>query len=106
MALATKAVVLPAASAGSSRPSLRKAPLPKPHGFAVPRAVAPSRRRVLVAASDSQASDKSVFGMDTSEGIFGFTPFAELWVGRLAMMGFLTSLVEEGLTGQGTLQQI
>ena len=29
-----------------------------------------------------------------------------MWVGRLAMMGFLTSLVEEFWTGKGTLQQI
>ena len=29
-----------------------------------------------------------------------------MWVGRLAMMGFLTSLLEEFWTGKGTLQQI
>ena len=31
---------------------------------------------------------------------------AQLWVGRLAMAGFLTSCVEEIITGKGTLQQI
>lgn len=95
-------------------------------------------------------------GLETKDGIFGFTPFAEvsmrngeipvfsrrfcspvpsatststadflvslsllkkkqnptktskqLWVGRLAMMGFLTSIVEEAATGgKGTLAQI
>lgn len=54
----------------------------------------------------SAASSKEVFGMDTSEGLFGFNPFAELWVGRLAMMGFVTSIVEEAVTGRGTLAQI
>ena len=45
-------------------------------------------------------------GLDASEGYFGFRPFAELWVGRLAMCGFATGLAEEKLTGQGILQQI
>lgn len=45
-------------------------------------------------------------GLPTDEGIFGFRPFAENWVGRLAMMGFITSIVEEAITGKGTLQQI
>lgn len=45
-------------------------------------------------------------GLPTEEGLFGFKPFAELWVGRLAMMGFITSIVEEFITGRGTLQQI
>ena len=45
-------------------------------------------------------------GLDASEGLFGFRPFAELWVGRLAMCGFATGLAEEKLTGQGILQQI
>lgn len=30
----------------------------------------------------------------------------QIWVGRLAMMGFLTSIVEEFITGKGTLRQI
>ncbi len=31
---------------------------------------------------------------------------SQLWVGRLAMAGFLTSVIEEFITGKGTLQQI
>jgi hypothetical protein len=38
-------------------------------------------------------------GFDTEEQIFGFTPFAELWTGRLAMAGFTTGVLEEQLTG-------
>jgi len=32
-------------------------------------------------------------GLPTEEGIFGFKPFAEVWVGRLAMGGFISSVV-------------
>lgn len=45
-------------------------------------------------------------GLPTEEGLFGFKPFPEVWVGRLAMMGFLTSIVEEAITKKGTLGQV
>lgn len=73
-------------------------------------------------------------GLPTEEGLFGFKPFPEVayqhasvatnrikfvlcsafdqyvaiqvWVGRLAMMGFLTSMIEEVITKKGTLGQI
>lgn len=45
-------------------------------------------------------------GLPTGEGIFGFRPFAEQWCGRLAMMGFVVSIIQEGITGRGTLAQI
>jgi len=45
-------------------------------------------------------------GLNTSEGLFGFTPFAELWTGRLAMSGFTIGLVTEVITGKGILQQV
>ncbi|KAK9802691.1 hypothetical protein WJX73_007227 [Symbiochloris irregularis] len=45
-------------------------------------------------------------GLPTDEGIFGFKPFPEVWVGRLAMAGFVTSCVVEFQTGKGTLQQL
>ena len=37
---------------------------------------------------------------------FGFVNFAEIWNGRLAMLGILIGLTTELLTGQGILTQI
>lgn len=45
-------------------------------------------------------------GLPTEEGIFGFKPFAEVWVGRLAMAGFLSAIIGEFITGKGPLGQI
>ena len=45
-------------------------------------------------------------GMPTNDGFFGFTPFAEQWVGRWAMLGFASSIVGEFATGKGALGQI
>ena len=45
-------------------------------------------------------------GFDTSEGLAGFTPFAELFIGRTAMGGFATGLAQEMLTGDGILAQL
>ncbi|MEL6439828.1 MAG: chlorophyll a/b-binding protein [Cyanobacteria bacterium J06621_8] len=36
----------------------------------------------------------------------GFTRFAELWNGRLAMVGFLSAVIAEIITGQGILSQL
>ncbi len=42
----------------------------------------------------------------TPEPKLGFTRFAELWNGRLAMIGFLVAIVVETITGQGILGQL
>ncbi|KAI8475645.1 MAG: hypothetical protein J3K34DRAFT_403970 [Monoraphidium minutum] len=70
--------------------------------------LAPRARLVVVRAEQKNgvAQFADSIGLPTEEGIFGFRPFAEVWVGRLAMMGFVTSIVEEAMTGQGTLRQI
>ncbi len=41
---------------------------------------------------------------DRNSWKFGFTPQAELWNGRLAMIGFLSALLIELFSGQGVLQ--
>lgn len=76
------------------------------------RAVRPSARRAMVvrAQAQSTANPLSAFlksvGNDPSEGVFGFKPFAETWVGRWAMLGFASSMVAEFVTGRGTLGQL
>jgi hypothetical protein len=44
--------------------------------------------------------------METQDGKFGFTGFAEKWNGRLAMIGFVVGVATELLTGQGILSQL
>ncbi|MGL6283627.1 MAG: chlorophyll a/b-binding protein [Microcoleaceae cyanobacterium] len=44
--------------------------------------------------------------MKTQENKFGFTNYAEVWNGRLAMLGFFIGLTTELITGQGILSQI
>ncbi|HEY9618581.1 MAG TPA: chlorophyll a/b-binding protein [Microcoleaceae cyanobacterium] len=40
---------------------------------------------------------------DRNSWKFGFTPQAELWNGRFAMIGFLAALLTELITNQGVL---
>ena len=42
-------------------------------------------------------------GENRNEAKFGFTPQAENWNGRLAMIGFIAALITEFVTGQGVL---
>ena len=44
--------------------------------------------------------------MDNRDNKFGFTRFAEVWNGRLAMLGFVIAAATEYFTGQGILSQI
>lgn len=39
------------------------------------------------------------------ESKFGFTSFAEIWNGRLAMIGFVAAIILELNTGHGVLKQ-
>lgn len=40
------------------------------------------------------------------ESKLGFTRFAEIWNGRLAMLGFVAAVIGELVTGQGLLSQM
>ena len=44
--------------------------------------------------------------MNNTDPRFGFVAFAELWNGRLAMLGFVIGMATELLTGQGILAQV
>jgi len=44
--------------------------------------------------------------VESQDPKFGFTKFAETWNGRLAMIGFVSALAVEYLTGQGVLAQL
>ncbi len=44
--------------------------------------------------------------MENKEPKFGFVTFAEIWNGRLAMLGLAIGIATELLTGQGVLSQI
>lgn len=46
---------------------------------------------------------KTMQGEDRNDAKFGFTPQAENWNGRLAMIGFIAALLTELFSGQGVL---
>jgi hypothetical protein len=46
---------------------------------------------------------KTMQGENRNDVKFGFTPQAENWNGRLAMIGFVAALITEFVTGQGVL---
>lgn len=66
-----------------------------------PKTKAPAKK-VAVPKSKPKVED-GIFG--TSGGI-GFTKQNELFVGRVAMIGFAASLLGEAITGKGILQQL
>jgi hypothetical protein len=44
--------------------------------------------------------------MENKQSKFGFTNFAEIWNGRLAMIGFVAAIILELNTGHGVLRQL
>eukprot|EP00798_Chlamydomonas_sp_ICE-L_P018632 gene18632-25145_t len=64
----------------------------------------------MVARAQAEKGPLSKFsdsiGMPTDDGFFGFTPFAEQWAGRWAMLGFASSCVGEVTIGKGALGQL
>ena len=51
-----------------------------------------------------KSSTKTVYSdYDRNNWRWGFTPQAEIWNGRLAMIGFVAALLTEVFSGQGVL---
>jgi hypothetical protein len=46
---------------------------------------------------------KQTTSNDRNAWLWGFTPQAEIWNGRFAMIGFIAALLTEMLSGQGVL---
>eukprot|EP00246_Nothoceros_aenigmaticus_P011569 TRINITY_DN31_c0_g1_i1.p1 TRINITY_DN31_c0_g1~~TRINITY_DN31_c0_g1_i1.p1 ORF type:complete len:278 (+),score=60.07 TRINITY_DN31_c0_g1_i1:233-1066(+) len=57
------------------------------------------------ATESKDANGKTEDGIFGTSGGFGFTKQNELFVGRVAMIGFAASILGEALTGKGTLAQ-
>lgn len=64
--------------------------------------------RKAAAAAKVTDPSKLFMGLDGSQGVFGFTPFAEMFVGRAAMLGFASAMTVELATGGsgGALAQL
>lgn len=83
---------------------LRPSPL-APSSYAPPLAIFKSKTKApsKKIEKEEQKVENGIFG--TSGGI-GFTKQNELFVGRVAMIGFAASLIGEGVTGKGILAQL
>jgi Chlorophyll A-B binding protein len=54
-------------------------------------------------ATSTPTPTKIAPAADRNEWRWGFTPQAEIWNGRFAMLGFVAALLTEYLSGQGVL---
>lgn len=89
-------------SAALRRSSTGKAALPSAAKLRMPMV------RPALATDEKSALEKfsASIGLPMDDGIGGFTPFAEMWVGRWAQIGFASSIVGEFVSGKGTLGQL
>ncbi|CAI5953457.1 unnamed protein product [Closterium sp. NIES-64] len=114
--MASSLVALQSFSALSFSTAVKGASL-SAHRLAVASAIAPCRTGVTALlgfnksavpakttpAKKQPRTEDGIFG---TSGGFGFTKANELFVGRMAMLGFAASLLGEAITGQGILSQL
>ncbi|CAI7788064.1 unnamed protein product [Closterium sp. NIES-53] len=87
-------------------PSLPAVPLSvAPRGLGV-SALFSSRKAAVPAKSVPATRLRTEDGIFGTSGGFGFTKANELFVGRVAMLGFAASLLGEAITGAGILSQL
>ena len=63
----------------------------------------PTPTRFGVAIMTTSTKELASNGKDRNDWQWGFTPQAELWNGRFAMLGFMAALLTEWLSGEGVL---
>ncbi|CAI5478553.1 unnamed protein product [Closterium sp. Yama58-4] len=114
--MASSLVALQSLSALSFSSAVKGASL-SAHRLAAASAVAPCRQGVIALLGFNKSAvpaktipvkkqlrtEDGIFG---TSGGFGFTKANELFVGRVAMLGFAASLLGEAVTGQGILSQL
>ncbi|CAI7774824.1 unnamed protein product [Closterium sp. NIES-54] len=79
--------------------------LAAPHGLGI-TALFSSRKAAVPAKSTHATKLRTEDGIFGTSGGFGFTKANELFVGRVAMLGFAASLLGEAITGAGILSQL
>ncbi|KAK8928406.1 hypothetical protein KSP39_PZI017435 [Platanthera zijinensis] len=88
-----------------SRPSSRGSASPPSLSF-TPLAVFKSKTKASSPKKVEKVKSKVEDGLFGTSGGIGFTKQNELFVGRVAMLGFAASLIGEGITGKGILAQL
>jgi len=58
---------------------------------------------VVIMTSSSTKVIPAAVNADRNQWRWGFTPQAEIWNGRFAMLGFVAALLTEYFSGQGVL---
>ncbi|CAI5524913.1 unnamed protein product [Closterium sp. Naga37s-1] len=85
---------------------LAAAPAVVPRGLSVSALLGFNKTAVPAKATPAKKQLRTEDGIFGTSGGFGFTKANELFVGRVAMLGFAASLLGEAVTGQGILSQL
>ncbi|CAI5929720.1 unnamed protein product [Closterium sp. NIES-65] len=82
------------------------APIAAPRGLCVTALIGFNKAAVPTKTAPVKKQLRTEDGIFGTSGSFGFTKANELFVGRVAMLGFTASLLGEAVTGQGILSQL
>ncbi|CAA7404496.1 unnamed protein product [Spirodela intermedia] len=87
-------------------PALRRGTLPSPSYAPTLAIFKPKTKAAPKKVEKPNPKPKVEDGIFGTSGGIGFTKANELFVGRVAMIGFAASLLGEGITGKGILSQL